>query len=133
MAAILSTDPLRDFLRAAAERPFSWGEHDCLMWLAEWVGQQRGFDPAANWRGRYRTAMGATRILRRRGGAVAHLDLCLAPFGVRRTREPRRGDIAVVRAPEGDTGGIVLGHGVATFGAGSLFVRPLPVVAAWRV
>lgn len=106
------------------------------MRLADWFLWRRGFDPAAEWRGRYRTALGAARILKRRGGLVNHIDLCLQPFGVERTDEPRREDIAVVAAPEGEMGAIVLGKGALSFSPTGLIVRPLrlvPPLVVWRV
>lgn len=131
--AMLTSDTLSVFLKAASERPFSWGSHDCLMWLADWIVVARGIDPAADWRGRYRSAFAAARILKRRGGAIGHLDACLRPFGIARTETAARGDIAVLVAPEGKMGGIVLGRSVAVVGEAGLRVRRLPIVAAWRV
>lgn len=122
------------FFQAEAQRPFSFAvQHDCLMWLADWVEARRGFDPAAQWRGRYRTPLGAARIIKRRGGVIAHLDACLRPFGVDRTETPCRGDIAVVEAPEGHTGAIVIGSMVARLGKSGIRFGTLPILAAWKV
>jgi hypothetical protein len=131
-------DGLGDFLRAASRRDFSWGDHDCCMWLADWVALRRGADPAAGWRGRYTTPLGAARIIKRRGGLVAHLEGCLAPLGIERTDEPGRGDIAVVGAAEGDCGAIVIGSTVALVPLlqPGIIVRPrsvAPIIAAWNV
>lgn len=108
------------------------------MWLADWVAVQCGTDPAAGWRGSYTTPLGATRIIKSRGGLVAHLEGCLAPLGIERTDEPSRGDIAVVRAAEGQRGAIVLGSTVALVPLlkPGIVVRPrsvAPVIAAWSV
>lgn len=52
----------------ARVRPFAWGSHDCATWAfalrRELTG---GADVAARWRGRYRTAAGAARVMRRLG------------------------------------------------------------------
>lgn len=130
------TDALYDFLRSASRREFIWGSWDCCMWLADWVALQRGADPAAGWRGHYHTPLGAARIIKRRGGLVAHLDDCLAPLGIERTDDPGRGDIAAVAASEGESGAIVLGSTVALLQGPGLIVRHTsiaPIMAAWRV
>lgn len=108
------------------------------MWLADWVALQRGTDPAAGWRGHYRTPLGAARIIKRRGGLVAHLDGCLAPLGIECTDIPSRGDIAVVGAVEGNCGAIVLGSTVALVPLlkPGIVVRPrsaAPVIVAWSI
>ena len=56
------------FLRAGAGATFVWGEIDCSLFMADWCRKTRGVDPAASLRGRYRTALGAMRHVRRLGG-----------------------------------------------------------------
>lgn len=124
---------LVSYLRAASARPFVWGEHDCLLWLGEWVAAQRGSNPAQSFCGRYRTRLGAMRIVKRHGGMVELLDRTLLPLGFRRTEECEPGDIAVVAAPEGEMGAIVTGSFMALRGVNSIFYRRLPVLAAWKI
>lgn len=124
---------MTDFLRRHAALPFVWGHHDCLMWLADWILEVRGIDPAAAWRGSYTTQPGALRVIVKAGGMVAHVERVVAPLGIRRTDEPARGDIAVVDAPEGQRGAIVLSRSVARHGHGGIVVQRLPIIAAWRV
>ena len=106
-----------------------------MTFIADWMEGQRGGDPAKEWRGRYRTAIGAARIVRRHGGMTGLVDCAVGGIGMDRTVTARRGDVAVVQTPEGDMGAIVTGAGVATFGGAGigLIVRPLPILAAWRV
>lgn len=126
-------DALSEFLRAAAMRPFLLGEWDCGAFTAAWVLQVRGVDPGIEWRSRYRTALGLVRLLKRRGGMVAHFDACLAAVGVARTDTPKRGDVAVVETPQGETGAIVLGGTVAMLKGPGIIVRRAPILAAWSV
>ena len=55
-------------LEAARDTPFVWGQHDCATWAFDLRRDLTGGeDVAARWRGRYRTQMGAARVLRRLG------------------------------------------------------------------
>lgn len=133
------SDPLSDFLRAAARRPFSFQDGwDCGRFTAAWVERCCGFDPGVEWWGRYSTALGLGRLLKRRGGMVAHFDACLVPRGIERTAEPKRGDVAIVHTPDGEEAAIVLGKTVAMIrrlGPG-LIIRPrsqAPIIAAWSI
>ena len=51
-----------------ATTPHDYGRHDCGLFVAGGVAAMTGFDFAAPFRGRYSTALGATRALRRHGG-----------------------------------------------------------------
>lgn len=141
----IGTDPLSVFIREAAIRPFSFGDWDCLQWLARWIEIRRGIDPGASWRSEYADMRGALRLVREAGGMAGHVDRCLRPFGIRRTDSPKRGDIAIVRQTkpghdpfDGCLGAIVLGEG-KTFvvlqpeGIGVCNDETMPLVAAWSV
>lgn len=87
------------YLSWAARQPKAWGEFDCLQgFVSEWVRRQRGGDPAAAWRGRYRTAFGCDRLLRREGGLAAVLEAGAASAGLERIDAPEIGCIAAVEA-----------------------------------
>jgi hypothetical protein len=127
-------DPLTAFLRDASRTAFSWERQaDCLMWLADWTRAKRGIDPGAPWRGTYRTALGAMRIVTEAGGMAALVEKGLAPFGVSRTGTPRRGDIAIVALAGAETGAIVLGDNVAMLGPRGIVIGQAPLVAAWAL
>lgn len=121
------------FLARHARTQFKWGSHDCLMWLADWIAEVRGVDPAASWRGTYRGWFGAARIIHEAGSMARHVDRVVAPLGIVRTPEPKRGDIAVVMALEGERGALVLGASVARIAERGLVVGRLPIIAAWGV
>lgn len=90
---------LGETLAAAADRPFVFGALDCCLFAADCVIAQTGFDPVAEFRGRYTTARGAARILRRAG--FANFE---ALFDVRfpATQVLGVGDLALI--PEGGDG-----------------------------
>ncbi len=45
----------------AAETPMRWGKDDCALWTANILRPVLGYDPAAEWRGKYRTRDGSRR------------------------------------------------------------------------
>jgi hypothetical protein len=105
------------------------------MVLADWIEEATGIDPARGWRGTYASALGAARVMKQAGGMVGHIDRILTPYGFKRTEQPVMGDIAVVEAPEGLMGVIVVSHAttVAIRGPGLAYRVGLPIAAAWRI
>ena len=101
----------------ARAKPFVWGVHDCPTFAFEThMLLTGGEDIAALWRGRYTTALGGERVMRRLGWASLE-DMGRALLG-----EPRlsvllakRGDIVLA-----DTG---LGFGICT-GADAVGMAP---------
>lgn len=61
---------LVEAIEAARARPFVWGENDCATVVADVRKALTGDDMAAEWRGRYRTARGAMRLIRSMGHAT---------------------------------------------------------------
>ena len=56
---------LYEQIEAATGRPFAWGSHDCATWAFDVAASLTGQPSAADaWRGRYRTARGAERVMR---------------------------------------------------------------------
>jgi len=91
----------------ARSRPFAWGTHDCALWAANAVREITGEDIAAPYRGRYSTAAGATRALKRYGGGdlvTAATQALGNPVPVARAK---RGDMVLV--PEGPIEAAALG------------------------
>lgn len=84
------------YLQKAASRPFEWGVEDCCIFGANWVEMIRGVDLAADFRGRYLTAMGAERFIRSAGGLLALIAAQCEAHGLMPTPSPALGDVAVV-------------------------------------
>jgi hypothetical protein len=108
---------LAEAIDVAHAKPFAWGLHDCVTFAFETrMTLTGGADVAALWRGRYSTALGGARVMRRLGWGsledMGHALLC-AP------RESpllaQRGDIVLA-----DTG---LGFGVV-IGATAVGITP---------
>lgn len=54
----------------AADRhrvPFRWGESDCVIFTADVVEAMTGHDPASAVRGKYRSARGAAKMMKKHG------------------------------------------------------------------
>lgn len=118
----------------ARARPFAWGRHDCATWAFDLRRDLTGGeDVAAQWRGRYSTALGAQRVMRKLGWSDLEAmgrDLLGTPLATPLLAQ--RGDLVL--------GGEDPAFGVCA-GARAAFVTPdglgfLPLAAcslAWRV
>ena len=116
---------LMTLIDMARIRPFIWGLHDCPTFAFETrMILTGGEDTAALWRGRYTTALGGERVMRRLGWSSLE-DMGRALLG-----EPRpavllaqRGDIVLA-----DTGlgfGICIGSTAVGMAPEGLVVVPL--------
>lgn len=105
---------LETFIRAP--RRWQWGGmpvivdgtplpgEDCTTFVASWVQEVSGVDPATDLRGTYATAEGANAIVDRAGGIVCLIGGRIEPLGWFRTNEPHDGDIGVIAAVSGVDG-----------------------------
>jgi hypothetical protein len=55
----------------ACASEMQWGRDDCALWCANSLKEALGYDGAARFRGRYRTRMGAARVLGKAGLGAA--------------------------------------------------------------
>ena len=117
----------------ARTHPFAWGSHDCATWAFDLRRDPTGGpEHAALWRGRYTTALGATRVMRKHGwlsleeGARALLG---APLDT--VLLAQRGDLVLGGDPEAF--GVCLGAQAAFVGPDGLTHLPLSACRlAWR-
>lgn len=139
MAEVSRIKRLAAYLSIAARKPINYAAGwDCAAgFVAGWVEQERGVDGATPWRGRYRTALGCQRILKREGGLVGVVGRGAAIVGLAPVTDPVAGDIGVVRAQtaagEGEVSAIKTRVGWALLSPTGLIVAPASVLAAWRV
>lgn len=125
---------LADAIEAAREMPFSWGSHDCATWAFDIRRDLTdGEDIAAGWRGRYRTALGAHRVMKRLGWdslEAAGRDLLGTPLPT--VLQARRGDL-VLGGPA-PAYGVCVGAKVAFVSPdGLIFLSLVSCSLAWRV
>jgi hypothetical protein len=128
-------------IKAAIEEwcssPFQWGTSDCFLSLADIVQQVDGKDPAAEFRGRYRSEFGALRVTLPYGGfsgAVLAMSLRHGWLPINPERA-EVGDIGILRGPIGPQCAVIqhrtlwVGRDLHGFSA-----RPTSDVSrAWRV
>jgi len=125
------TSRLHETIKAASERPFSWGENDCCMFVADCCVATCGTDPAADYRGRYSTEVGAKRVLSKgHGGLDSALDSCFQRI------EPafaQRGDVCLHETPDGKAVAVRWASawwGVTNAGVSRIQAEP---VIVWRI
>lgn len=132
---------LAAFLDTMAASPFEDGAADCGLTVADWVMVATDCpDPAHDVRGRYRTALGRERMVRRAGGLVALVERCANRASLPETDSPFSNDIGVIRVGDQTLAGICLGTGWAGCVRWALKTREglsvVPsdeVLRAWRV
>lgn len=125
------TTRLNDVIKAALERPFSWGEFDCCIFAADCAVAVCGVDPAERYRGKYKTEAGAKRALKKTHGSLdAAWDACftrIAPSFI------QRGDVAVYEAPGGRSMAVYWANefwATTELGVTRVVCEP---IAVWRV
>lgn len=92
-------DPLPGYLARTMALPWSWGLCDCTTWVADWVRETTGRDPAAALRGRYSTALGCRRVIEAHPGGLAGIAAeGLASIGAAEIcpGDAMAGDVAVI-------------------------------------
>lgn len=118
-------------IRAAEERPFLWGEHDCCLFAADCAQAMCGEDFAADWRGTYENETGAKKAILRAGGSLEKvLSRYLDEVPVKLAQ---RGDIAVVENTGSRCAGVIYGGAVWVPGESGLVSLRVTPLSVWRV
>ncbi len=125
---------LAEAIEAARGRAFRWGQHDCAIWAFDLRRDLTGGEDVAGlWRGRYRTARGATRVMRRLGWqSLEAAGRGLLGDPLPSVHLAQRGDLVLA-----DTGlgfGVCLGARAAGIAPEGLVRVPLASCSlAWRI
>lgn len=124
---------LAAYIDARRRQPFAWGQQDCALFAADAVLAITGRDLARPWRGRYRSAAGAARILREQGGLHGMADDALPRLP--HVGQAQRGDLLLVDIDGVLSLGVVTGAGYwcGPGREGLVFRRLADAVAGWRV
>ena len=124
---------LRGYLASSAAAPFEWGLTDCASFTGGAVEAMTGVNPHARFAGKYKTAKGAARALRRLG----HEDHVAYAAALATEIPPSYaafGDIAVVQGEGGLALGVVIGTHIEVRAPGGRAVLPLTdAMRAFRV
>ncbi|PCJ99981.1 MAG: hypothetical protein COA45_03980 [Zetaproteobacteria bacterium] len=124
---------LDEFITQAAQRPFEWGKFDCALFVSDWCVKCAGFDPALNYRGKYKTEIGAKRQLLKKDKSMSNAcDDHMLRVGV---NFAQKGDICAALLDGSMTMGIIASRGGIWFktensGVDLLHIKPSIV---WRV
>jgi hypothetical protein len=128
------SEVLADFI-ANGDRPFCWGEWDCGLFAANCVLAMTGIDIAAEFRGRYKTARGAYRVMR--GDIESVMVNRVAPKHNLAEIAPamaKRGDLCVLDTPLGYALGVCVGTKVVCTGPDGLAYLPISsALRAWSI
>jgi hypothetical protein len=138
VAAVLSR-----YLAEAAARGFVWGEHDCMLFAADWVREVSGVDPAARWRGKYNSQWQAEALLATQGGMGEAMAQALSAcnWSTVSVVALEAGDVVLAAPREGvvaarHVAGIAVDQRKVALltqrGKRELVVAPVPVLRAWR-
>lgn len=126
---------LGKFLVEHRSKPFAWGANDCCLFACNGIRAIIGLDPAAGkFRGQYRGAAGAVRLLKKEGGVEAIAERVCRELGFMEwpaVAQARRGDLVLRETPDGPALGVCDGH-LAVF-HGSAVVRLTECRRAWRI
>lgn len=109
-----------EYVGAREATPFAWGEHDCVLFAADWVKLATGTDPVAEFR-RYKSATGAARKIESVGGLLNGARRLLPEIGIGLAA---RGDVALAVLEGRET--LMLVEGVTIVGPGDLGLVRLP-------
>ncbi|MDG4650122.1 hypothetical protein P6F26_16865 [Roseibacterium sp. SDUM158017] len=115
----------------ARRNSFAWGSHDCATWACDTAAAITGTNSHAEaWRGRYSTAAGSVRVMRKLGWRDLG-ELGDSLFGGRiPVLMAGRGDLALVDGALG----VVAGQSVAVLAEDGVLMMPLrDADAAWRI
>jgi hypothetical protein len=128
---------VQGFVDEIAAAGWKYGERDCLLWLGEWARRNTGIDGGAPWRGRYKTALGCARVLKRSGGMRACIERGAALAGMIETIEPKPGAVGLVevmtaRGAE-PVGAIFTGRRWAVLTAGGVLSVTATPARAWNL
>jgi hypothetical protein len=95
-------EAIRAALAEWCTTPVRYGVDDCCLAAANIYAAVLGIDPAARWRGRYRTRRGAQRQLGKEG-IIGTLASVAKAHGWRRIRPSaaKTGDLGIIRTAEG--------------------------------
>lgn len=126
---------LDTFTREAKSKPFIWGEWDCALAAASCIEALTGQDACSEYRGKYKTADGAARMLLKvSGGGLKEAFTRFLGNPMDSPLMAQRGDICLFETDLGEAVGWCTGPQIAAAGPDGMSIVPLrSAKMAWRV
>lgn len=122
---------LSSVISRAQHTPFAWGKHDCCLFACDCAVAIAGIDPAAQYRGRYSTEIGAKRALTKNHGSLeAAFDACFQRID---PAFAQRGDLVLIEDDLGRSAGVVWSNGIWSVSPSGTGIVNLTPLIAWRV
>lgn len=87
---------IAEFVAAEAQKPFRWGETDCVSTVDRWIRLRTGLSPLAWVDREYSDAEGAASVLADRGGLAVLVNRAMRSLGFIKTGEPVTGDVGLI-------------------------------------
>jgi len=87
---------LERFIATEAQKPFAWGETDCVSTADRWIRIVTGLSPLAWVERSYRSQDEAQSILSDRGGLAVLVNRAMRAVGIEKTNAPRAGDVGLI-------------------------------------
>jgi hypothetical protein len=115
---------LGEYIKAAMQKPFEWGVHDCGSFCGEWMGITI---PA------YKTGDQADDLIKKHGGLAELYDFAIGE-AAQLIDEPIAGSVGVIKVGGIEVGGIYSGERWIIFGDKGMRAiphSPLHVEAMW--
>lgn len=111
-------------------RSFEWGESDCCLFVADCIKAQVDVDPAAAYRGKYKTEIGAKKALVKYGSLEELLD---SLFGRVDFKLAKRGDAVMFQSELGTTMGILWNGNIYSMGESGITQVDVTPDIVWSV
>lgn len=129
---------LDEAINARRIAPFSWGRQDCCLFAADLIEAMTGHDLAKKFRGKYRTATGAAKVMQKAGGLEKTIEKVTTDHGLTEysaLASAQRGDLVLLEnVSDGPALGVCIGNKAAAAGAkGAIFVPMSFATRAWRI
>lgn len=123
---------LESLIRARECVPFAWGTNDCALFAADAIYAMTDMDLARGYRGEYRTARGAARLLAELPGGLSTVpSVVLMEIGF---AYALRGDIVLFNGGNGQQLGVCIGEKFVAPGRVGLVAWSMSrALKAWRV
>jgi hypothetical protein len=119
-------------ITANQDKHFEWGTFDCCLFAADCVKAMTGQDPAQEFRGKYKTRLGAARKLKELGAGDLESTLN-DKLGEPVPGYPQKGDICLVDTEDGPAAGVVFSRVIWVPGPTGLQAIKQKPKAVWRV